>query len=51
VNPIRNEAGKAVGSTLAVGTGDPLRLVVSAVLEPRASRVYRARSACKPGAA
>jgi hypothetical protein len=55
VKPIR-AAGKIVGSNLSVGTGGPrLRVIVSAVLEnrgdPTASRIYRARSACKLGAA
>jgi hypothetical protein len=55
VNPIRNEAGKIVGSNLSVGTGSKrLNVVVSAILknrgDPYASRVYRASSACKLGA-
>ena len=55
VNPVRNEAGKIVGSNLSVGTGSKrLSVVVSAILknrgDPYASRVYRARSACKLGA-
>jgi hypothetical protein len=55
VNPIRNGSGKMIGSNLSVGTGGPrLLVIVSAVLKNRgdsnASRIYRARSACKLGA-
>jgi hypothetical protein len=55
VNPITDEAGKIVGSSLGVGIGAPrLRVIVSAVLknrgDPYASRVYRAKSYCKLGA-
>lgn len=51
VTPIRDKAGKMIGSRLSVGTGGPqLRVIVSAMLESRASRIYRARSACKLGA-
>ena len=55
VNAIRNTSGKIVGSNLSVGTGGPrLSVIVSAVLknrgDPNASRIYRARSACKLGA-
>jgi hypothetical protein len=55
VNPIRNGSGKVIGSNLSVGTGGPrLLVIVSAVLKNRgdsnASRIYRARSACKLGA-
>jgi hypothetical protein len=51
VSPIRNGAGKIVGSTLDVGTGARrLQVIVSAVLKGSGSRVSRARSACKLGA-
>jgi hypothetical protein len=55
VNPIRNDAGGIVGSSLSVGIGAPrLKVIASAVLKnrgsPYASRVYRARSYCKLGA-
>jgi hypothetical protein len=52
VNPILDR-GKIVGSDLSVGIGNPLRVIVSAVLkkgDPRASRVYRASAYCKLGA-
>lgn len=46
--------GAIVGSNLSVGIGDPLRVIVSAVLkkkgDPHASRLYRARAYCKLGA-
>jgi hypothetical protein len=52
VSPIRDKAGKIVGNKLSVGTGGPqLRVIVSAVLRSGTSRIYRARSACKLGAA
>jgi hypothetical protein len=54
VNPIRDERGAIVGSSLSVGIGDPLRVIVSAVLknkgDPYASRIYRAAEYCKLGA-
>jgi hypothetical protein len=56
VNPIRNEAGAIVGSSLQVGigTGARLRVIASAILKnkgnPYASRVYRAATYCKLGA-
>jgi hypothetical protein len=56
VNPIRNEAGAIVGSSLQVGIGTDarLRVIASAILKnkgnPYASRVYRAATYCKLGA-
>ena len=56
VNPIRNEAGAIVGSSIgaAIGTKARLRVIASAVLKnkgnPYASRVYRAATYCKLGA-
>jgi hypothetical protein len=51
VAPIRNGAGKIVGSALVVGIGARrLQVIVSAVLKAGGSRVSRARSACKLGA-
>jgi hypothetical protein len=54
VNPIRDDRGAIVGSNLSVGLGDPLRVIVSAVLknkgDPYASRIYRASEYCKLGA-
>jgi hypothetical protein len=53
VGPILDR-GKIVGSDLSVGIGDPLRVIVSAVLkdkgDPHASRLYRASAYCKLGA-
>ena len=49
VNRIR-EAGLASGTSVTIGTGDPLRAVVSAVVkhpQSNSSRLYRARG-CKP---
>ncbi len=51
VNPILNgDTDKIVGSNLVVGTGEPLRTIVSAVLknkgDPYASRIYRAAAYC-----
>jgi hypothetical protein len=56
VNPIRNEAGAVVGTSLQVGIGSDarLRVIASAILKnkgnPYASRVYRAATYCKLGA-
>jgi hypothetical protein len=56
VNPIRNDAGAIVGSSLQVGIGSDarLRVIASAILKnrgsPYASRVYRAAAYCKLGA-
>ena len=56
VNPIRNDAGAIVGSSLQVGIGTAsrLRVIASAILKnkasPYASRVYRAAAYCKLGA-
>jgi hypothetical protein len=56
VNPIRNDAGAIVGSSLQVGIGtnSRLRVIASAILKnrgnPYASRVYRAAAYCKLGA-
>ena len=56
VNPIRNDAGGIVGSSLQVGIGTDarLRVIASAILksrgDPYASRVYRAAAYCKLGA-
>jgi hypothetical protein len=56
VNPIRNDAGAIVGSSLQVGIGTDarLRVIASAILknkgDPQASRVYRAAAYCKLGA-
>jgi hypothetical protein len=54
VNPIRDDRGKIVGTSLQVGIGDPLRVIVSVILKnkgsPYASRIYRARAYCKLGA-
>ena len=56
VNPIRNDAGAVVGSSLQVGIGTDarLRVIASAILksrgDPYASRVYRAAAYCKLGA-
>jgi hypothetical protein len=56
VNPIRNDAGAVVGSSLQVGIGSEarLRVIASAILknkgDPYASRVYRAATYCKLGA-
>jgi len=55
VNPITNEAGKRIGSSLGVGIGSTrMRVIVSAILknrgDPYASRVYRAAAYCKLGA-
>jgi hypothetical protein len=49
VNRIR-EAGLASGTSITIGTGDPLRAVVSAVVkhpQSKASRLYRAARGCK----
>jgi hypothetical protein len=56
VNPIRNDAGAIVGSSLQVGIGSAsrLRVIASAILKnkgnPYASRVHRAATYCKLGA-
>ena len=56
VNPIRNEAGAIVGTSLqaGIGTDARLRVIASAILkskgDPYASRVYRAAAYCKLGA-
>ena len=56
VNPIRNEAGGIVGTSLqaGIGTDARLRVIASAILkskgDPYASRVYRAAKYCKLGA-
>jgi hypothetical protein len=56
VNPIRNDAGAIVGSSLQVGIGTNarLRVIASAILksrgDPYASRVYRSAAYCKLGA-
>jgi hypothetical protein len=56
VNPVRNEAGAIIGSSLQVGIGTDarLRVIASAILKnkgnPYASRVYRAATYCKLGA-
>ena len=56
VNPIRNEAGAIVGTSLqaGIGTDARLRVIASAILKnkgnPYASRVYRAATYCKLGA-
>jgi hypothetical protein len=55
VNPITDEAGKRIGSSLGVGIGTTrMRVIVSAILknrgDPYASRVYRAAAYCKLGA-
>ena len=56
VNPIRNDAGAIVGSSLqaGIGTDARLRVIASAILKnkgnPYASRVYRAATYCKLGA-
>jgi hypothetical protein len=56
VNPIRNEAGAIVGTSLqaGIGTNARLRVIASAILkskgDPYASRVYRAARYCKLGA-
>lgn len=56
VNPIRNEAGAIVGTSLqaGIGTDARLRVIASAILkskgDPYASRVYRAARYCKLGA-
>jgi hypothetical protein len=56
VNPIRNDAGAIVGSSLQVGIaiGARLRVIASAILKnkgnPYASRVYQAAAYCKLGA-
>ena len=56
VNPIRNDAGAVIGSSLQVGIGTDarLRVIASAILKnkgnPYASRVYRAATYCKLGA-
>jgi hypothetical protein len=55
VNPIRNDAGAIVGSSLQVGIGTDARLhvIASAILKSKgnpASRVYRAATYCKLGA-
>lgn len=56
VNPIRNDAGAIVGSSLQVGIGTDarLRVISSAILKNKgnsyASRVYRAAAYCKLGA-
>jgi hypothetical protein len=56
VNPIRDDAGAIVGSSLQVGIGTDarLRVIASAILKskgnPDASRVYRAATYCKLGA-
>jgi hypothetical protein len=48
------DRGAVVGSNLLVGLGDPMRVIVSAVLknkgDPHGSRLYRARTYCKLGA-
>ena len=49
VNRIR-EAGLASGTSITIGTGDPLRAVVSAVVkhpQSKLSRLYRATRGCK----
>jgi hypothetical protein len=56
VNPIRNEAGAIVGTSLeaGIGTDATLRVIASAILknkgDPYASRVYRSSTYCKLGA-
>ena len=56
VNPIRNDAGAVVGSSLQVGIGTDarLRVIASATLSRKggrySSRVYRAATYCKLGA-
>jgi hypothetical protein len=56
VNPIRNEAGAIVGTSLqaGIGTDARLRVIASAILKnkgnPYASRVYRSATYCKLGA-
>ena len=56
VNPIRNDAGAIVGTSLqaGIGTDARLRVIASAILknkgDPYASRVYRAAAYCKLGA-
>ena len=50
VNPIVDDNAKRIGSSLQIGTGDPLRVIVSAILknkgDPYASRIYRAKRYC-----
>ena len=56
VNPIRNDAGAVIGSSLQIGIGSAarLRVIASVILknkgDPSASRVYRAATYCKLGA-
>jgi len=56
VNPIRNDAGAIVGTSLQVGIGTDarLRVIASAILKNKgnlyASRVYQAAAYCKLGA-
>jgi hypothetical protein len=56
VNPIRNDAGAIIGTSLqaGIGTDARLRVIASAILKnkgnPYASRVYRAATYCKLGA-
>jgi hypothetical protein len=56
VNPIRNDAGAIVGTSLqaGIGTDARLRVIASAILknkgDPYASRVYRSATYCKLGA-
>jgi hypothetical protein len=51
VNPITGEHDNAIGSSLQVGVGNPLRVIVSAILknrgDPRASRIYVAKRYCR----
>jgi hypothetical protein len=54
VNSIINgDTGAIVGSNLSVGVGDPLRVIMSAILknkgDPYASRIYRAKRYCRLG--
>jgi hypothetical protein len=56
VNPIRNDAGAIVGTSLqaGIGTDARLRVIASAILKNKgnlyASRVYRSATYCKLGA-
>lgn len=56
VNPIRNDAGAIIGTSLqaGIGTNARLRVIASAILknkgDPYASRVDRAATYCKLGA-
>jgi hypothetical protein len=51
VNPVFDEHGKVIGTSLQVGTtSNPFRVVASAILknkgDPYASRIYRAKRYC-----